>query len=170
MPTATGTPSTWSSATPCEKNETIIIDAATDGRPEQQIAFTVGPPPVRITTQDTDLDGTVDRRETATYDTDAGTVHVVVEADPENDGSFVTTSDTTAPIARDAGGAKCDGSQGFPIAPSVGSSLHFGTAGDICPVQLGRQRRTVHEGARPAHREGGRLRPRPWLQVPREHE
>ena len=113
-------------------NDTIVIDADSDGRPEQQIAFTVGPPPVRVTTQDTDLDGTVDRRETATYDPDAGTVHVIVEVDPENDGSFVTISDTTDPIARDAGkAAKCDGSQGFPIAPSFGSSLHFGTAGDI---------------------------------------
>ena len=112
-------------------NDTLVIDTDSDGKPEEQTAFTVGPPPVRITTWDTDLDGTMDRRETATYDPDAGTVHVVVEVDPENDGSFVTASDTTEPIPRDAGPAKCDGAQGFPLVPSLGSSLRFGSAGDV---------------------------------------
>src|SRR5262249_61029878 len=60
-----------------------------------------------------------------------GTGRVVGEVDPENDGSFVPASDSTEPIARAAGGAKCDGAQGFPIVPSFGSSLHFGSAGDI---------------------------------------
>src|SRR5262249_38082606 len=109
-------------------NDTLVIDTDSDGKPEEQMACTVGPPPVRDTTQDEDLDGTMDRRETATYDPAAGTVHVVVEVDPENDGSFVTASDTTEPIPRDAGATKCDGSQGFPLVPSLGSSLRFGSA------------------------------------------
>lgn len=107
-------------------NESLIVDGDSDGAAEQQMAFGVGPPPVRVTTSDTNLDGVMDRRETSTYDPQAGTVRVVLEADPQGDGTFEPVSDTTEPIARDAGTETCDGTQGFPVAPSLGSGLRFG--------------------------------------------
>jgi cysteine-rich repeat protein len=111
--------------------ETTLIDLDLDGIAEQEVRFAPGPPPVRVTETDTNHDGIKDRRETATYDVNAGTVRLLREDDPEGDGTFAVVSDTTEPIGRDAGAAKCDGTQGFPVAPSFGSRLRFGAAGDI---------------------------------------
>ncbi len=111
--------------------ETILVDGDLDGVTEQEVRFSPGPPPVRVTETDTDRDGVKDRRETATYDIGAGTVRLVREDDPQGDGTFEPVSDVTQPIGQDAGGTKCDGTRGFPVAPSLGSRLRLGGAGDI---------------------------------------
>ena len=54
----------------------------------------------------------------------------MVEVDPENPRQLRRPVRHHGPD-RASRGTKCDGSQGFPIAPSIGSSLHFGAAGDI---------------------------------------
>lgn len=117
-----------------EGNVRETLDGDSDGRPEETIIVEAGAPPRRILTRDTDLDGTLDRRETLTYDVAAKTVRVVVGTDPEGDGTFATVADVVAPIAREAGREKCDGGDGFPLAPSTRSRFRAGTYGNISVV------------------------------------
>jgi len=125
-----GHSSFWSRLGPAG-DETTRSDLDLDGVAEEEVRFTAGPPPVRVIETDTNRDGKKDRRETATYDIAAGTVRLIREDDPEGDGTFAVTSDTTEQIGHDAGAGGCYGGDGFPAFPSLGSRLRYGAAGDI---------------------------------------
>ena len=118
-----GTPEYVSDKEP-GKSGSLTVDANEDGQIDVKIQGTVGPL-ARTIERDTNFNGKMDRRWRETYDVGAGTVRLVIESDPEEDGTFTQLSDTTLPVSL-AQGTKCDGQAGFPSnrgdpADSVGA-------------------------------------------------
>ncbi|MGC4121754.1 MAG: hypothetical protein QM765_45695 [Myxococcales bacterium] len=107
----------------------IASDDDADGNVEVTREWTKSPL-AQVISRDTDLDGRLETRTTETFDTAAGTVHIVVEKDPDGTG-FTTTLDVTEPISREAGGGTggCNGADGFPEGD--GPSIQIGSSGMV---------------------------------------
>jgi hypothetical protein len=87
-------------------NRTTNLDPDEDGTINRTITKTIGPPLTTVDVLDSDGDGTMDTRTTMTV-TGTNSVHVLVETDPQETGTFTKTEEFDTVSWQSFGQSKC---------------------------------------------------------------